>query len=287
MFNEKERLELFTQSYDAHELSPILDEELNTSNDMEYTKTYTDIRKKMLKKRELAMKDLDLSLNVVLDGNLYSLDGYSENEDIERVQKVAFRIMQHLQETEKICELDVTSLNSALSAALSVSSEDSVYYQTLYENKENDFISCKVSNIPNGLFLHPNKIFTLLKNIYFMGARAASLELISFTWIFLETSLLFLSASKSSVSIEQVLVVLYIQRFACPNILEDDLVRHIREKELKFDDNRFNSLELSRDKIYSNVTSLSDVGIINIDSGMISLAERVALPIRIQEEAEL
>lgn len=228
---------------------------------------------------------LDSAMNIVLDGNLYSLDGYSSDKATEIVQKKANEFMLNLHETYDIPQLDTVSLNAALNVAISIPSEDdentdgSIYYQELQE-ENGEYLSVKPSNIIRNIFLHPSKILALLKNTYLLGCACVAKELISFVWVFLDTISFFVSNSKIKVTPQQVLVALYIQKFASPSIKIEELTQKITDKELQFDTANLKELSLSSGEVREAIDKLLQLKVLkktSADSEELYLSEKVSL----------
>ena len=276
----KNKLERFLSPIEK----PILPNNIDGTVSQEYMDFYDAIGTSIDKKRSGARASLDKAMNVVLDGNLYSLDGYSNDGAIEEVQKKAGELMGKLCDSVDLCELETVSLNSTLSSALSIpEDEDLTYFQTLYADNNGNFSTVKPSNIVRSVLAHPNKILMFLKNLYLMGVSLIAKEVVSFVWVFLETIAFFAENSKIEITPAHVLVVLYIQMYAAPSIAEEKLISLIDDKKLSFDSQDLNKLMLDNDMIKETINSLVSYGIIKIESGDISLVEAVKLKVSILE----
>ena len=279
----KNKLERFLSPIEGSVLSNNIDGTVS----QKYMDFYDTIGNLIEKKHIAARPKLDQAMNVVLDGNLYSLEGYSNESAIEKVQKKAGELMAglKLKEPDDLCELDTVSLNSAMSAALSISeNDDSTYFQTLCEDSNGNYVTKKPSNIVRNVLAHPRKILMSLKNLHLVGVSLISKEMISFAWVFLETIAFFAENAKIEITPDDVLVVLYIQMYAAPVISEEKLISLVTDKKLRFESDKLKDLELDKDKVEKTVNSLASYGIIKIESGNISLTESVKLKVTIAEQ---
>lgn len=273
----KGKLERFLTPVDEHTTTAVGD-----TIPKGYVEFYNTIGASIDKRQNIAREKLDTAMNVVLDGNLYSLEGFSSDEAIEKVQKKAGKLMAELHKNEGLCELDTVSLNSTLDIALDVPDDrNQIYLQAMYETKEGDFASIKPSNFVQNVLAHPSKILMSLKAIYLLNTEFVEKELLSFVWVFLDVILYFTKNSIIKIPPEYVVVTLYIQKYALPFIKEDDLISLIKEKKLKFSLTKLNDLKLTEQSLHEIITALSSIGVIKIDSENISLSEKILLKVTV------
>lgn len=250
-----------------------------------YLDFYQTIGKAIESRQNSIRAHLDLAMNVVLDGNLYSLEGYSSDKATATVQKKANEFMLNLHKLYGLPQLDTVSLNAALNAAISIPSDDdndsSIYYQNIQE-ENGEYFSVKPSNIIRNISVHPSKILALLKNAYLIGSACVAKELISFVWVFLDTISFFASNSKISITPQQVFVTLYIQKFASPFIKLEELTQRISTKELQFDAANLKELALSSSEVEKVVNELLQLNVIKEKSSgslELYLSENVSLDV--------
>lgn len=260
----------------------------------DYLDFYSTIGKTIESGQNSIRTRLDSAMNVVLDGNLYSLDGYSNDKATEIVQKKANEFMLNLHESQHdLPQLDTVSLNSALNVAISIPSDDdnndsSIYYQDIQE-ENGEYFSVKPSNIIRNISVHPSKILALLKNTYLIGCACVAKELISFIWVFLDTISFFICNSKIKITPQQVLVTLYIQKFASPSIKIEELTQKISGKELQFDTANLKDLALSSSEVRKTINELLQLKVIkktSDDSDELYLSEKVSLNV-VQSSPEM
>lgn len=256
----------------------------------DYLEFYETIGKAIEGNQSSARPHLDMAMNVVLDGNLYSLEGYSSDKAIEVIQKKAGELMHDLNSSNDLPELDTVSLNSALKSALIIPNNDdsSIYYQSIQE-ENGHYVSTKPSNIIRNIFIQPSKILNIFKNIYLMGNDYVAKELISFVWVFWETILFFVKNDRIKLTPKQVCVILYIQKFATPFIDVETLLQKIEKKELQFDVSALTGLTWENGEINKVIEELLDLEIIqnyNFEDSKVYLVERVSLDIPVQRSSE-
>lgn len=254
----------------------------------EYLKFYKTIGKTIESKQSHTRPYLDTAMNIVLDGNLYSLEGYSSDKAVEVIQKKAVELMHDLHDSKNLPELDTVSLNSALRSALSSQNNDdnSIYYQKIQE-KNGDYVSIKPSNIIRNIFMQPSKILNIFKNMYLMGNSSVAKEFISFVWVFWETIVFFVHNSRINLTFKQICVILYIQKFAMPFIDIGNLEQKINKKELQFDVPELNNLIWEKGEINKVIDKLSELKVINISENIgVCLAESVSLNVPVQHSLE-
>lgn len=256
-----------------------------------YLSFYKTIGKAIESKQSSARTNLDLAMNIVLDGNLYSLDGYSGDKAIETVQRKANEVMLDLYKINDLPKLDTVSLNSAINASIIIPNDDEdspIYYQNVDE-EHGEFVSTKASNIFRNIFIQPSKILYILKNIYLIGNNCVTKELISFVWVFWETVLFFAINSRIKLTPKQVCVILYIQKFATPFIDTETLIQKIDNNELQFDTLALKDLAWKEGEIKEVVNQLLELKVIknyNYDNNKVYLIEKVSLDIPIQHSSE-
>lgn len=226
--------------------------------------------KKNIKRSFKRLKRID---DVVFDGNV-PLDGYSPNEKIAKLQKDALEIMEELSESNDLPKISVVALNSAFSNALSVPDQDEVFYQKIYKDKDDRIVTSKLDNV----FIYPSRILTLLKDAYLLGTYVVGKNLFLFCWTFMEFINKLKMATKITLTYNEVIVLLYIQKYAVPFIEEDDLKRHVSKKDLCFDVNEnVNSYNMSEEEVSDIVGRLDHLEIISLEDGKIRLTETILL----------
>lgn len=251
-------------------------EQQKPSSSSEYFKIYEEISQEVTDTRKDNHTKISEMMDMVYDGNLYSLEGFSTNKNIEIVQKKANELMLN---NDNICHLTTTNLNIILNAALDskIYDQEDKYYQKIrqYDDK---VISAKPSNFMRVVSAHPERILTMLKASYLLSTSIVKKELVSFVWVFLDTIRFYVQNTHIEISMDEVGVILYVQKYATPYIDTDELVSHITAGDLKFDDDKYSVANLTnRTKVEEIILHLQDIHVIVSDEGKISLAEKVDL----------
>lgn len=250
---------------DNHEVTEVVDSEYINL----LPKVTSETKKNIIKSRKKLKKIED----VVFDGNI-PLDGYSPNEKIASLQKDAIKIMENLSTSYDLPQLGVVSLNSIFSNALSVPDQEEFFYQKIYKNGDDKIVTSKLSNV----FIYPLRVLTLLKDAYLLGNNVVDNNLFLFCWTFLE----FINHLKKATEIEltshEVIILIYIQKYASPFISEDDLKEHVIKNDLSFNVNDdVNFCSFSPKEISTIVEKLEHLEIISLEEGNIRLTETILL----------
>lgn len=260
-------------------------QEHQSNIDKEYVKLYKSLSSDISNLRVNNRSMLTIMMDTVFDGNLYSTEGYSNNRYIEKVQKTAIDLMNTLNENNNIVKFPARVLNTNLSYALSVVPvvpQDDQYYQNIY-NRNGSVVTSKISNVAYNVKAHPQKILSLLKTSYLLTTSIISKELLSFVWVLLDVISFFIDNSTIELNDKYVVVILYIQKYASPCVLEDDLINNITKGSLTFPDIVKGKGCLSKEQARECINNLKDMHIINIEGEEISLAETVDLNVEITE----
>lgn len=253
------------------------------NDDTEYFSWCSKISGEILGMRVNDRRRVAEMMDTVFDGNLYSLEGFSNNKYIEFIQIKANESMKKLHSDGKICLIPTANINTIISAALIESNEEDQdrYYQKVYQNRSGEFVSSKISNLKHNIKLQPKKIFSILRSGHLLASSIVSKELISFIWTFVDIFLFFRNETTIEIEPEDIAVLLNIQKYAAPYISEDALIAYIKANELSFDNDKLRQCNLQDKDISKILDKLNEIEIISIENGTIEIKEEIAIEINL------
>lgn len=234
-----------------------------------------DLDKLIFMSSELSKKILMKDADVVFDGNI-SLDGFSDNLYLNRLQKDFEAKMQEISKLYDVPPINKTSSNAILTSVFSIEDKEENYYQSIDIQNIDNGSSRKIYNI----LFQPKYLLSIVRNSFFLGKSIVEQDLVTFFFSLVGLLLDYGNATQIKLSKNQIIVLLYLAKYSYFSLSEDDLIQHIQNKELNFSNSCINDKDLEnlgKNEIVAAVTELAEIKVLSIIEGKIKLIEKVSI----------